>query len=1356
MIIHDRFDGRDNPFEGDLTLTLRCLPADARVIRATARVIPIDDAGEGDPFLEKILFDGARGDWGATRSQGASASIEAVEVDFHNRRTLAAVQEVPGDFDGSEELQANLGGAYVKIDKYGAIAASGDDPFELSVLGGIATLPSLTVTRFQLSREKPKTAPALMTVFIRSVPSNVSLSLQGQPPFFVRPGEMARPEDVPDFVEVLGNFLAQAEPQGGFFSIPLVAHSDSIARLEISVEIEFVIERNLLDSQLERVSLTFGASTRPDSQPPLTVEVPPGARLLPGATQVRLQGSFQESEIALGPTGADDPVGAVTIRPGATVAQQFRLEDRTEVNAVDLLLAPLGPRARLQIDVRSDLGGNPGQESLLPAPVEFEVNRRQDGGPSWKTVALPSPIQLDSEQGGAKTSHWMVVQSLQGEADWPTRQAQTDTSDLRKSRNAEHSWHSVEVAGSDHPLEALFRLRRRPSLPQVPLELVIGTGQEAQRVSLERFQPQGGIDFTVDLPELADAYNRFLDQKRPATCPSGEHLLNGNFDDWAVLGDALQEPIRVPLETVSDGSRVDTTPTALALSPNGNWAYIASFAASTAFLHWIDLADNAVVLSKDLALSKITSLAVSPDGSRIYAAADTQLVAIDAATGEAVASDLPIGDTANHLAASRTRLLAAGRFPQMGGFASLDPTAVERGAILPAGEAPHVILGDSKPSALALSSDGQRLLVAVQSEGESTLQLVDADSGQPFADPIGVDTPIRSIALTPDGRSAWVALDGQKSLSVIDLESGSVTRTVSLEHPATAIAISSDGRRIFVASEAPGQEAFLTLIDPSCDRAEDAIELGMSAQHIAVTPQADRIVVTDPIANAVCIAASGIRQPADWTITSGQAAMASLLGDPGRGVKLGSISEAEEACTATALSQVVPVAPSCPFDFSFDGIAFNVSDVVAEVHWIGADCGLIRTDRIPFEVSKPPVIAAAERLASASKVAAVPLPHCRRLTSPSEAVLAEVRFLIPPGGQADIGRASLEATANAVENTDFCVGEGNRPSGWTLQPAAAAGFSVLPGQAGAELDNSGSEPVELHQTIPVTSGQEFLLQARVRVLGEPPTSAPRLELVWLDAAGQPLGTPGEQLTLGTDFAGAARRGRPPQGAASADLSLVVPPRSRVAVEQVSLTFQETTPVPLTFIAHSPGELTVSQPVVAFETIAAPPPAPPESGLCMPTPPHLEPGEPCQECFCSCCQAQVKAHGAQPGLTQSGRPAQVATCPKCRGPVVTVGGVPGPAETMPLRPLPPPSLRRPSFTISRSIALPESGDLPPLTDIIGIAEARAGLLADAGIETVAQLAAASPARVADALRGFTAESFIRKARLLLSKHRRSSA
>ncbi|MEE8585011.1 MAG: hypothetical protein V3T83_09190, partial [Acidobacteriota bacterium] len=553
--------------------------------------------------------------------------------------------------------------------------------------------------------------------------------------------------------------------------------------------------------------------------------------------------------------------------------------------------------------------------------------------------------------------------------------------------------------------------------------------------------------------------------------------------------------------------------------------------------------------------------------------------------------------------------------------------------------------------------------------------------------------------------------------------------------------------------EAPGQEAFLTVIDPSCDRAEDAIDLGMSAQHIAVTPQADRIVVTDPIANAICIAPSGIRQPADWTITSGQAAMASLLGDPGRGVKLGSISEAEEACMTTALSQVVPVAPSCPFDFSFDGIAFNVSDAVAEVHWIGADCGLIRTDRIPIEVFKPPVIAAAERLASANRVAAVPLPHCRRLTSPSEAVQAEVRFLIPPGGQADIGRASLEATANAVENTDFCVEQKDRPSGWTLQPAAAAGFSVLPGQAGAELDNRGSEPVELHQTIPVTSGQEFLLQARVRVLGEPPT---RLELVWLDAAGQPLGTPGEQLTLGADFAGAARRGRPPQGAASADLSLVVPPRSTVAVEQVSLTFQETTPVPLTFIAHSPGELTVSQPVVAFETIPTPPPTPPESGLCMPTPPHLEPGEPCQECFCCCCQAQVKAHGAEPARTSSGRPAQVATCPKCRSPVVTVGGVPGLAETVPLRPLPPPSLQRPSFTISRSIALPESGDLPPLTDIIGIAEARAGLLADAGIETVAQLAAASPARVADALRGVTAESFIRQARLLLSKHRRSSA
>jgi hypothetical protein len=69
------------------------------------------------------------------------------------------------------------------------------------------------------------------------------------------------------------------------------------------------------------------------------------------------------------------PEGAVEVSPEAVQARPLALDEPVAADAVDLLLAAVTRRARLQLDVREDLDGKPGNTSLLGAPVPFEIDR---------------------------------------------------------------------------------------------------------------------------------------------------------------------------------------------------------------------------------------------------------------------------------------------------------------------------------------------------------------------------------------------------------------------------------------------------------------------------------------------------------------------------------------------------------------------------------------------------------------------------------------------------------------------------------------------------------------------------------------------------------------------------------------------------------------------------------------------------------------------------------------------------------------------------------------------------------------------------------------------------------------------
>ena len=230
MLLQDRYDGRDDPFEGDRELTLRRLPVGARVVHARVTVEPLPEDPSA-PFSETLGFAGDAEGWGATKMLVVGES-SWVEVDFHTRRTLARVK---GSGLQGATLQVDLGGGWAGVGPSGALGAPGDKVFELSLDPGTGTaaLPGLTVQRFRLTRlagRSEGTSGAsdsldLTEVTVRSLPSNVRLGLGGLAPFWIHPGELARKLTTPDFGEVLRAFLTEARSRTAstpcrWFSIP--------------------------------------------------------------------------------------------------------------------------------------------------------------------------------------------------------------------------------------------------------------------------------------------------------------------------------------------------------------------------------------------------------------------------------------------------------------------------------------------------------------------------------------------------------------------------------------------------------------------------------------------------------------------------------------------------------------------------------------------------------------------------------------------------------------------------------------------------------------------------------------------------------------------------------------------------------------------------------------------------------------------------------------------------------------------------------------------------------------------------------------------------------------------------------
>lgn len=137
------------------------------------------------------------------------------------------------------------------------------------------------------------------------------------------------------------------------------------------------------------------------------------------------------------------------------------------------------------------------------------------------------------------------------------------------------------------------------------------------------------------------------------------------------------------------------------------------------------------------------------------------------------------------------------------------------------GEVVQRIAVGKRPRGIRLTRDNRRLLVALSGSpiggpGVDESKLPPADRAADGIGVVDVDTGAvvrkyqsgqdpEAFAISPDGRTIYVANEDAAQMSVVDLESGTITQRVAVGEEPEGVTVRPDGRVVYVACEATNE-----------------------------------------------------------------------------------------------------------------------------------------------------------------------------------------------------------------------------------------------------------------------------------------------------------------------------------------------------------------------------------------------------------------------------------------------------------------------------------------------------------------------------------------------------------------------
>jgi YVTN family beta-propeller protein len=145
----------------------------------------------------------------------------------------------------------------------------------------------------------------------------------------------------------------------------------------------------------------------------------------------------------------------------------------------------------------------------------------------------------------------------------------------------------------------------------------------------------------------------------------------------------------------------------------------------------------------------------------------------------------------------------------------------------------------SDPSGVAVTPNGKHAYVT--NHGSNSVDVIDTATNSVVATiPVGAGP--YGIAVTPDGKHAYVADNGSNTVEVIDTTSNTVTATVAVGKQPYGLAITPDGRTTYVSNQGAST---VTPIDTATGTAGPPIPVGGGPRQIAINPDGSTAYVAN-------------------------------------------------------------------------------------------------------------------------------------------------------------------------------------------------------------------------------------------------------------------------------------------------------------------------------------------------------------------------------------------------------------------------------------------------------------------------------------------------------------------------------